>query len=232
MMRPAALLALTLSLTSPALAEGGPNLVPSSPAPMGAVGATALAWQLYAMGLDREDPVILLTAIRLAHGSDLRPATGWTVTSPDAVAQVPTAPSGLPRDPASEPAMALALLMAEGDPDLADLAADIEADLARHKPSARISTATSVLAGGSSESWRIPFNGLIPAELALIGESPAKAAGSLGLRITDETGATVCLQDSPGNLAYCAFTPARNGFFTVTVRNNGDTAQTYNLLSN
>ena len=234
-LRPA-LLALTLSLASPARAQEGPNLVPSAPAPLGAVGATALAWQLYATGLGREDPVMMLTAIRLAHGSEMRAATGWVVTSPvsgpdsgsDTVAEVPTAPTGLPRDPASDAALSLALLMAEGDPALADLAADVEAGLTLRQPTSRISMAASALAAGASESWRIPFPGQSRAEVALLAEGPA----GFTLQITDETGAVICRQPKPDDLAFCAFTPGWNGYFAITITNHGPTAQSYKLLSN
>ncbi len=207
-LRPA-LLALTLFLANPALAQEGPNLVPSDPTPMGAVGATALAWRLYAMGLEREDPLMMLTAIRLAHGSEMRAATGWAVTSPDTTAEVPAAPTGLPRDPASDAALSLTILMAEGDPALADLAADTEAGLAQRQPTSRISMAVSTLAPGTSDSWRIAFPGQSRAEVALLADGPA----GFSLQITEETGAVICRQPMPGDLTYCAFTPGWNGYF-------------------
>jgi len=226
-LRPA-LLALTLTLASPALAKEGPNLVPSTLAPMGAVGATALAWQLYSEGLDREDPLMMLTAIRLARGSEMRAATGWAVTSPDMAAEVPATPTGLPRDPASDAALSLAILMAEGDPALADLAADIEAGLTLRQPTSRISMAASTLVPGTSDRWRIPFPGQSRAEVALLADGPA----GFTLQITDETGAVICRQPKPDDLAYCAFTPGWNGYFTLTITNHGPAAQSYRLLSN
>lgn len=229
----ATLLALSLTLAGPLLAEDGPNLaapIPAAPAAPGAVQITALAWQLFAVGLEREDPLMLLTAIALAHQSGMRAATGWTLTSPETEVALPALPSGLPRDPASDAAMALAVLMAEGDPDLADLAADIEAGLTLRKPASRISMASAALAGGTEARWRIAFFGQSRAELALIADG--QGTSGLGLQITDESGHRICLHARPDRVAYCAFTPARNGYFTVTVTNPGPTALTYRLLSN
>jgi hypothetical protein len=42
----------------------------------------------------------------------------------------------------------------------------------------------------------------------------------------------ICMQPRPQSLSQCAFTPARNGYFLVSVTNDGPAAQTYRLLSN
>lgn len=230
-MRPS-LAAFLITLALPALAEGGPNIAPApdQPAPdqPGAVRALSLARQLYALGLAREDPVILLTAIKLAHSADLRAATGWQKSGDGTAPLDAAAPTGLPRDPASPAALALAMIMAEGDPALADLAADIEAGLARG-PAAlgHVSMAGSALPASATDSWRIPFFGQSRAELAVLGDG----SGNLDLRVTDETGAVACLETGPEDQAYCAFTPAWNGYFTITVTNR-TAANTYALMTN
>lgn len=200
----------------------------------GPVATLALAWDLYELGLAREDAVILLTAVRLARQTSLRPATGWKteVAPADATAAAP--PAGLPRDPASEAALELALIMAEGDPEQADLAADVAADLAadlvRGRPGeGQLPSVTARIAGSGTDVYQIAFNGELPAEVALIGDG----SGDLDLMVSDETGHLVCQDTSPGDRAFCAFTPARNGWFTVSVTNRAESGSNlYRLMTN
>lgn len=212
-MQRAALIALSLSLPLAATAQTAPNQQAAvEAAAPGPVRQMLLAQQLYDQGLALDDGLLILSAIRLAHNADLRPATGWT-HSGDGIPETaePLPAPGLPQDPLSPAAMALAQMMVEGDSALADLAADIEADL--NRPSAnrgQLSTAKMALPLGKTDGWTMAFNGLLPAEIALISDT------ALGLSVQDETGQSLCA-DAPSARAYCAFTPARNGFFTVTV---------------
>lgn len=215
-MQRAALIALSLSLSMaapPAMAETTPNrLAATEAASPGPVRQMLLAQQLYDQGLALEDGFLILSAIRLAHKNDLRPATGWTQSGDGTQDEAESLPTpGLPQDPLSPAAMALAQMMVEGDSALADLAADIEADLNRPSTNrGQLSTAKMVLAPGKSDSWDMAFNGQLPAEIALISDA------ALQLSVVDETGESLC--DHPAaTRAYCAFLPARNGFFTITV---------------
>ena len=217
------LLPLALTLALPALAQQ------SAEAP-GPVRQLYLAQDLYTLGLAREDATLLLTAIQLARSTPLRPATGWTRDgeTPSDPAPEP-APTGLPQDPASDAALALALMMAEGDPTLADLAADIESELNRGRlGEGQISSATSRLAPGASEDWRIAFNGSLPAEIAMIGDG----TGNLDMSVADEDGTVICREDGPKDRAFCGFVPLVNGFFIVTVTNRGTAPNLYRMLSN
>lgn len=226
-MRRAALAALFL-LASPAAAENGPDLAPAPEAASpGPVRQLVLAQDLYDLGLAQEDAVMLLAAIRLARQAELRPATGWTHEGAGSPAgEAPAAP-GLPRDPASPAALALAVMMAEGSPALADVAADAEARLNREGPGrGHVSAAGMTLPGGKDDRWRIAFNGGLPAEIALMAED-----GPLGLTVTGDGGAVIC-DEPPGPRAFCAFTPARNGFFTVTVTSRAGAGTRYRLITN
>lgn len=212
----ATLFALCLSLpiiTASAMAETAPNVLAATEASApGPVRQMLLAQQLYDHGLAQDDAFLILSAIRLGHRSDLRPATGWSHSGDGTPAGEPTQPApGLPQDPLAPEAMALAQLMAEGDSALADLAADIEAELKRPTPSrGQLSTEKMRLAQGKGDSWTIAFNGQLTAEIALISDS------ALGFAVQDENGHSLC-QETAATRAYCAFVPARNGFFTVTV---------------
>jgi hypothetical protein len=223
------LLPLALSFAmQPALAQD------TAEAP-GPVRHLYLAQDLYTLGLAREDATLLLTAIRLARSTTLRPATGWTRDgeAPSDPAPAP-APTGLPQDPASSAALALALMMAEGNPALADLAADIEAELNRGTlGQGQISTATSRLGPGETDNWRMAFNGQLPAEIAMIGDG----SSNLDMTVRDETGAdeqgtVICREDGPKDRAFCGFVPLQNGFYIVTVTNRGTAPNLYRLLTN
>jgi hypothetical protein len=227
MKRLIAALLTALCLSPPAGAEDtGPNLGASAPGTPGPVRSLVLAWDLYAEGLRREDATLLLTATRLARATTPRAATGWVT---EAVPAEPPPPTGLPQDPATPEALALAMLMAEGDPDLADLAADAEAELSRGRlGDGSLPTFTATVPAGGVDLYRIVFNGDLPAEIALIGDG----SGNLELAVTDENGHPVCRDAGPTDRAFCAFTPRWNGWFEVAVSNPSDTANTYRLITN
>ncbi|MFZ1468614.1 MAG: hypothetical protein WAT09_06500 [Paracoccaceae bacterium] len=226
---PFCLLVIALAaLPHPIHAEDRPNLaLPSEITPLtaGDVQKRALAWQLFAIGKLAEDPIFLLTAIRLARSTDQRAATGWTR---DGVALTPdTTPNVTADGPGSDATMALAVLMAEGDPALADLAADVQADLARPSGArGHVSIADAQAQPGKIDTWRMAFYGQVRAEVAIFGQRP------LGLTVTDESGASVCQKAGPATIGYCQFTPERNGYFIVQVTNPTATAIAYSLISN
>lgn len=214
--------ALLLSLAAPVAAQtlGATEI--------GTVGRLVLAWDVYAEGLGREDAVLVLTGIRMARGIGQRAATGWGGDPLDPPESEPPPAPGLPLDPASDAALALALIMAEGDPDLADLAEEIAADLARSNPVDLVTTGIATLEPGKSDSYQIAFHGQVPAEVAVIGEGPSP----LQLRVEGPEQEPLCQQPARSKPAYCAFIPARNDYFTVTVTNLGPAPVIYRLLTN
>ena len=221
------MLCLALAALSAPLPAAGQDSADSP----GSVRQLYLAQQVYDLGLAGEDAVMLLAAVRLARGASLRAATGWERTGPAIVVDSALAApdTGLPRDPASGAALALALLMAEGDPALADLAADIEADLNRGiLGEGQVSSATSRLGSGETDEWRIAFNGQLPAEIAMIGDG----SGNLDMTVSDEAGEVICRENGPSDRAYCGFVPLQNGFFIVTITNPGPDDSRYRLLTN
>lgn len=229
-----ALLLPAFLLTLPADAqEAGPNLsgaAVTEPTTPGPVRTLVLAWDLHAEGLRREDPMLVLTAIRLARTSSPRAATGWIseVAAIDPAAANPATP-GLPRDPATPEAATLAALMAEGDPDLADLAEEVLGSLTRGRlGEGRLPTVTGRIDPGGRDVFRIPFNGELPAEVALIGDG----SGNLDLTVTDEAGHRICAETGLSDRAYCGFVPLWNGWFDVTVINPGTAPATYRLSTN
>ena len=118
-------------------------------------------------------------------------------------------------------------LGAGDDPDLQDLVYALDAQLPRGRSDAA-SAARSDLAAGQSDIWQIAFFGESYVELAVLGDSDS----GLAVAVTDEAGNPVCADLSAPDQLVCAFVPARNGFFTVTVANTGAMVNSYTLLTN
>ena len=57
-------------------------------------------------------------------------------------------------------------------------------------------------------------------------------AAPSSVSVTDEAGAVVCTRPPTLDPALCRFTPARNGFFTVHIQNEGVEAGGYLLVGN
>lgn len=215
---------LTLCVALPLAAEEA--AIPATPEP-GPVAELARAWQLWQDGLAREDVGMLLNAVQLARKAEFRQASG--ISGPVVTEDAAPVPEGLPQDPASDAALALVQVMAEGDPDLADLAADVAAELARGRlGEGRIATVSGRIAPGGVDEFLLPRNGALPAEIALMGDG----SGNLDLTVLDDAGAQVCADTGPTDRAYCGFVPDRNGFFTIQVTNLGAAESRYQLYTN
>lgn len=210
----------------PALAEA-PNLSrPAGGAP-GSAARLVLAQRAQQAALERGEVMALLAAIRLARGISQRPAVGWTRET-EGKARL-DAPPGNPAapDPGGEAAMAMARNLAGEDPDLQDLVYALDAQLPHGAlPTALVATAE--LAPGQTDRWTLPLFGEVAAEIGLIGDGD----GPLTLALTDETGAILCARPASVQPVLCSLTPARNGFFTVTIGNPGASVNSYRLIGN
>jgi hypothetical protein len=223
---PRALFPLFAILALPALAEA-PNLSATPIETPGSAAQLVLAQQTYLDAIASGEVRPLVTAMQLARAVTLRPAPGWerTVTG-DAQ---PDAPAGkaAPPDPAGEAALIIARNLAGDDPDLQDLVWDLDAQL----PGPRSLTAVEVrgeLAPGQTDEWRLPLFGEIAAEIGLIGDGD----GPLQMSVLDEAGASICASPESDRPFLCQLTPARNGFFTVSIRNTGSMVNSYRLIGN
>jgi hypothetical protein len=221
-MRPAVLV-LAVAFAVPALAEA-PNLSQDPRGAQGSVARVVLAHRTHQAALAQGDAVLLLAALRLARSVTLRSPTSWLKSpegSSDNAAPVPADAT----DPGGAVALAILQGMAADDPDLQDLVYDLDAQVP-HPRQGTAAEARSALDAGQADSWRIPLDGQLPAEIALIGDGDS----ALSMTVTDDGGAVVCAR-APGTAAMlCSFTPARNGFFTVEVRNTGPAQTGYRLL--
>lgn len=221
-----ALLPVLALLALPALAQE-PNLSATPQGQPGSAGQLILAQRTYLAAIASGEVLPLLTAIRLARAVTLRPATGWERTSTGDAADDASQGAVQPPDPAGEAALTIARNLAGDDPDLQDLVWDLDAQI----PGLRSLTAVEAradLAPGQADEWRLPLFGEVAAELGLIGDGD----GPLQLTIRDESGATVCARSASIQPVLCRLTPARNGFFTVSVQNLGGTVNSYRLIGN
>lgn len=220
----AALIFLCLT-SAPTLAEEA-NLSRTEEGRPGAVAQLITAQRGYEMALKSGDPILLLAAVRLARGVVLRAPTAWErVTEGEAPPDQPKGKDGA-SDPASPTAVVIVQNFAGEDPNLQDYVYDLDAQLPNSRKATAIA-ADAALGGGQGDSWRMPLSGAVPAEVGLIGDGDSP----LSLTVLDEAGLTVCTLPPSHEPGLCAFTPARNGFFTVTIRNLGEVENRYRLLS-
>lgn len=117
--------------------------------------------------------------------------------------------------------------LAGEDEVLAGLIEDAEAEGSRGRIGGASET-LSRLPAGQTDVWEIPFYGDSYAELAVVGDGDA----NLDVLVTDENGNTICYDVSWSDKVYCDFVPAWNGYFYVTVQNNGSSRNSYYLLTN
>lgn len=216
-----------LCLTSASALAEEANLSQTEEGRPGAVAHLITAQRGYEMALKSGDPILLLASVRLARGVVLRAPTAWEkVTEGEAPADPPNGKEGAP-DPASATAAVIVQNFAGDDPNLQDYVYDLDAQLPNSRKETSIA-ADAGLGSGQRDIWRMPLSGAVPAEVGLIGDGDT----SLSLTITDEAGLPVCALPPSPEPGLCAFTPARNGFFTVTIENTGAAENTYRLLSN
>jgi hypothetical protein len=221
------LLALLAAVSVPAgpLLADISNLAIATSGTPGAAARLVLAQSTYHAAMRKGDAVMLLASIQLARTVTLRPPTGWSKeTTGEAASDEPGANSA-PSDPAAPKTIAILQALAGEDPSLQDLVYDLDAQLPHGRPTTAI-RATSDLPGGQTDAWRIALAGSVPTELGLIGDGDSP----LGLTVTDDTGAVICALPPGIDPGLCHFTPARNGFFTVTVRNAGTVRNSYHLI--
>lgn len=202
-----------------------PNLVANAPAaaPGGAV-TLAMAQELYQIGLARKDALSVLTAARLAASVDARTVERRKTTEGTALVGQDDG-VGAPVDAGAM--LAKARELAGEDETLAGLVEDAEAEGTRGRMGGASQT-LSRLSAGQSDVWEVPFYGDSYAEVAVIGDGGA----NLDVLVTDENGNTICFDVSSSDKMSCSFTPAWNGYFHVTVQNNGARRNSYYLLTN
>lgn len=172
-----------------------------------ALRQAALAAQLHDLGLAEGDALTVLAAARLRKASGV------------------DAPGG---DPDWETMLAGAAALAAGDPVLLALVEDARAETAKGVASGPVYTLSSVPAAAESVVADLAFKGGARAEVYV----EAAPGTDINLQVTDASGAVVCADTHASHVAYCAWTPASDGVFVVTIRNPGSAPADYALMTN
>ncbi len=178
--------------------------------PSGDLKLAQLSAQLYAAGQAAGDPVLILTAARLRKEANL---------SPDL-----TAETGLGWQPMLDAAQALA----KGDPVLTAMISDLRAEQDKGIVSGPEYRIAALAAGASDTRPPVVFRGGEYAEVYV--ESPAGV--DLNLTVLDANGLVVCTDTDRSHVAYCGWTPAAEGAFTLVIENAGTTSADYALMTN
>lgn len=206
-MRPFLLGLSIATLALPALAEG--------PSP---VKIAELSARLYAAGIEAGDPLLVLSAAKLRK--TLVPVAGER-TAVDGVAGQ-GAPMGW--DEMLEAAAGLAA----GDEIVLGLIEDARVETLKGVASGPVYNIGSLGNGKGDTYPPIEFRGGEYAEVYV----EAKAATNLNLAIYDNKGRLVCSDTDISHIAYCGWTPASAGTFTLKVDNKGPVGADYALMTN
>ena len=164
----------------------GKNIDPDGTGTRGGVAQMAMAQDLYAMGMARDDALTVLTAAKLAAGVDLTDVERELETRAGSKAEAADV-ADAPVDAATMLASAKAL--AGEDEVLAGLVEDAEAEGSRGRIGGASQT-LSRLPAGAVDTWKVPFYGNSYAELAVLGDGDA----DLDVTVTDENGNTICYE--------------------------------------
>jgi hypothetical protein len=199
--------ALATSLALPAGAEA-PTLLQTA----------ELSARLYALGVERGDPLLILSAARLRR--ELTPMRT------DRAALDGEAGEGTPLS--WQEMLASAEALAVGDEALLGLIEDSKVVAHRGVASGPVYNIGRLSDGGDDTYPPIEFRGGEYAEVYV----EAKAAANLNLTIFDDKGRLVCSDTDISHIAYCGWTPAAAGSFTLKVENKGPAAASYALMTN
>jgi hypothetical protein len=201
------LAACVVSLALPAWAE--------APSP---VKVAELSARLYAAGMAAGDPLLVLSAARLRKG--LAPvATGRAAV--DGLAG-----EGAPLS--WEEMLASASELAAGDETVLGLIDDARVETTKGVASGPVYNIGSLGNGNGDTYPPIEFRGGEYAEVYV----EARAATNLNLAIYDDKGRLVCSDTDISHIAYCGWTPATPGSFTLKVENKGPVGAEYALMTN
>ncbi len=208
-------LALALTLATAARAE---DTAPPPPRNAGAVTQLLAAQALFDLALARKDPFSALSAARLMASVSTTDIARASLPPGDAVpATYPTAEF-----------MFTAARALAGEDDLAtDLIARTAAEVPR-TPTLTVLRSSGGIRAGESHAYTLPFFSAALAEVGLLGDGTA----NLDLSVTGPDGTPHCLDSGPSDRALCAFSPAENATFTITVTNRSETGATYSLFTN
>ena len=174
--------------------------------------------RLYAMGLETGDPLMIMTAAKLRK----------------TIAPVPTDRAAAGGETAADAPLGWEEMLANAEPlaadnaDLLTLIDDIRVETTKGVASGPVYNIGVLSNGGDDTYPPIEFRGGEYAEVYV----EAKSATDLNLTILDDQGRLVCADTDISPIAYCGWTPATGGTFTLKVENKGPSPSNYALMTN
>lgn len=207
MMRCLVLASTLVALALPAMAE------PGTP-----VQLAELSARLYATGLAQGDPLLILSAARI------RKEIAPEVT--DRAAIDGTVGEGAPLT--WEEMLASAETLAAEDPALMGLISDARDETTKGVATGPVYNIGSLVNGGADTYPPIEFRAGEYAEVYV----EAKDTTDLNLSVRDAEGRLVCSDTDISFIAYCGWTPAEAGTFTLRIENKGPISASYALMTN
>ena len=175
----------------------------------------AISAGLYARGLEAGDPLLILAAAQLRKALDMQPLGGEALP-------------GAPGPAGWEAMIEDALALTAADDPLRDLAEDIAAQAWKGVISGPVYRIEALGAGDEARLANLSFRGGDYAEVY----AEAAPGTDLNLSILDDQGRLVCADSHPSHVAYCGWTPAEDGHFTLVVENRGTSETHYALMTN
>lgn len=172
----------------------------------GLLQAAHLASRLYAEGVAEGDAILVLTAAHLRREAGLPEigAVGWVAM------------------------MAEAEWLAAGDAALLALVSDMRAETTKGVASGPEYQLARLAEGAVQTLPPITFRGGEYAEVYV--EGPLGA--DFNLTVLDDAGLVVCTDKDRSHVAYCGWTPAKDGAFALEIENAGPVAADYALITN
>jgi hypothetical protein len=177
-----------------------------------------LSARLYAAGLATSDPLLVISAAKLRK--TLAPVAGDR--APVEGQAVDAAPLGW------EEMLASAESLAAGDDTLLGLIDDVRSETTKGVASGPVYNIGTLTDGGDDVYPPIEFRGGEYAEVYV----EAKGSTTMNLTVVDDQGRLVCSDTDVSHIAYCGWTPAEGGTFTLRVVNKGPTGADYALMTN
>lgn len=220
----ASAIALSLSLAIPALAaETGPN---SSPTPAKdtatVVDQLTLAAQLAQMGLEQQDPLLLVAAAKVKKLTPSQESKQDKKTEGTA-----TSEAGSGKQLSADDLLAKAAELSGDNASYKALIAEVSALKTRGAVGGANEHVDRVRAG-QTDVYEIRFRGDRKAEVGVSGDGDT----DLDLYVYDENGNLICSDEDSSDAMYCSWTPSWTGSFTIKIKNLGDVYNEYVLMTN
>lgn len=193
----------------------------------GSLKQLTLAQDLYAYGLAAEDPVLILSAAKIANAVHIKEVDRATETRPTDTPGTDDSAPALPGMVSAADMFELAYELASGDDDLQMRIEDAAAEGSRGQVGGA-TRSLNRLQSGYVDMVRVDYEGGKLAELAILGNDGA----NLDLRVTDAKGNTICAEQGTSDKLYCAWTPATDGSFFAEIENVSPKRNSYYVLTN